>query len=511
MTSQTAQDNVVIRVKTERDVPPSYCAGNHGIVNHTLDSPQLNGRVANADGFHHARQQMILKEETVQGNGSAFSQIEGTSRIVKQEAVEAETCSDIYNRNKKAPVRSRSKSEGQIKPPQDNSLHDLRERTSPEKVKREYLNHVFRPGSVSRPENTFRAESASRPVPTRPEDIITSQPSLRGSESRLFQPEERIRNLHFEALKTPRGSALYASDLSYPAKQVFNQFQLAPTMASNLAQNSSVVSQRGFTARRNDDLLPRHEQQQPFQRETNHAASSVYGNNGVPQQFMPKGDGSKATSGRFQEESRINGSPPARPAQSPVSPQQNGSIPPEKNETNSTIHKKDEEPVWKTYQWYRDRKRPHSLQTKRQKAEQTIFMQYNEIRCKRVKEGRVVDVRRRASEPWFFPYSKETDQLPAKRARSPQEDTSQMSTIEHLASQPPQTLRCFSANQDSSSIPPMEIRHLDSNVRARNSKRRNSEESHFNSKGNFHCACGREHGNISQEKTAKHVIFCHEK
>lgn len=75
MTSQTAQDNVVIRVKTERDVPPSYCAGNHGIVNHTLDSPQLNGRVANADGFHHARQQMILKEETVQGREVAMLNI----------------------------------------------------------------------------------------------------------------------------------------------------------------------------------------------------------------------------------------------------------------------------------------------------------------------------------------------------------------------------------------------------------------------------------------------------
>lgn len=66
MASQIAfQDNVVIKIKTERDMPPSYCKGSHnGIV---LDSPQLSGRVASTDRLHHTREQMNFQEETAQG------------------------------------------------------------------------------------------------------------------------------------------------------------------------------------------------------------------------------------------------------------------------------------------------------------------------------------------------------------------------------------------------------------------------------------------------------------
>lgn len=62
MASQIAfQDNVVIKIKTERDVPSSYCSENYGSPPN-LDSPQQNGRVASLDHFHHARQQMIFQD-----------------------------------------------------------------------------------------------------------------------------------------------------------------------------------------------------------------------------------------------------------------------------------------------------------------------------------------------------------------------------------------------------------------------------------------------------------------
>lgn len=66
MASQTAfQDNVVIRIKTERDLPSSYCSENHDSLG--LDSPQQNGRLESVDYFHHARQPMIF-EDAAQGN-----------------------------------------------------------------------------------------------------------------------------------------------------------------------------------------------------------------------------------------------------------------------------------------------------------------------------------------------------------------------------------------------------------------------------------------------------------
>ena len=66
MASQTAfQDNVVIKIKTERDLPSVYCTENDG--SRGLHSPQQNGRLESVDYFHHARQPMIF-EDAAQGN-----------------------------------------------------------------------------------------------------------------------------------------------------------------------------------------------------------------------------------------------------------------------------------------------------------------------------------------------------------------------------------------------------------------------------------------------------------
>lgn len=66
MASQIAfQDNLVIKIKSERDVPSSYCAESHGAVG--VDSLKLRGRLASTDRFNHSRQQMIFGEETSPG------------------------------------------------------------------------------------------------------------------------------------------------------------------------------------------------------------------------------------------------------------------------------------------------------------------------------------------------------------------------------------------------------------------------------------------------------------
>lgn len=441
------------------------------------------------------------------GNGS-FSQIEATSRI-KQEAVDG-----VWNDKKPPSARSRSASvDREVKSSEDNSLHEFPRRSSPEKIKRKYSNHEPYP-PTSRQENYSRPESVSRP-----EDIVTSPSSLRGPESRLFQPDERIRNLHFEALKNPRGSIVHANDLSYPYKQVYDSFQPATMVPVVESSINPVMSQR-FTARRNDDLSP-DGQQQSFQRETNRAPSPLYGNDGVRR--LLSGEGSTVNFSRFQEKlgSGINGSQSDKPGQN-VSKQQNGLASPDNNASKSTVFKKDEEPVWKTYQWYRDRKRPPSQQTKRQKAEQTIFMQYNEIRCKRVKEGKIINgSRRRASEPWLPIYSKEIDHTSPSSPKRPRtiessrgETITQIGAIEHFVSQPLQTPSRFLANQgkvpDTSSTSPREIRHVENNVRAYSFERKSSDERHFNGNANFQCICGRENGNYTQEKTAQHVIFSRE-
>jgi len=135
--------------------------------------------------------------------------------VVKQEAVDDIPCSNDYNYDK--PRRSSTPSgDKEAKSPKDNSLHELLGRSSPQKMKREYLNHASRSESAPRAENSSRTEVVSGP-----EEASRSPPSLRGPESRLFRPDERIIILHFEALKKWQRSTSPVNDWSYPNKQAF--------------------------------------------------------------------------------------------------------------------------------------------------------------------------------------------------------------------------------------------------------------------------------------------------
>ena len=420
--------------------------------------------------------------------------------VVKQEAVDDIPCSNGYNHDKhrrSSAGSSTSSEDREVKSPQDNSLYRMPGRSPPQKLKREYLNHA------SRPENSSRTESASHP-----EEFSRSPPSLRGPESRLFQPDERIRNLHFEALKKRRRSTSTVNDWSYPTKQVFKRFQPASILVEKNVDPA--LSTQLFSARRNDDSSPR-ERQQSFQREkleTSHV-TSLYGNEGVTQ--LINGERRTAKSNDFHEKpmSGINGSLPDRPVKTISSPAL-----PENNASNSTVYQKDEEPVWKTYQWYRDRKRPLSQQTKRQKTEQTIFVQYNEIRCKRVEEGRMVTERRRASEPCLDSfYSRDMDRLspsPPTKARSVESSHGEG----HFTSQSPQAPSRFLADHrvlpHTTSISHRATGHLKNGVQKYNFEKRNSDESYFNGKAHFRCKCCKEVGTFAKEKTAQHVIFGHE-
>lgn len=440
------------------------------------------------------------------GNGSP-SQLDTCPVVVKQEAVDDIPCTNGYKHDKNqrsSTGSSPSSEEKEVKSPHDNSLHALPGRSSSQKMKRDYLNHASRLESTSCPENSSGTEGASRP-----EEISRLSPSLHGPESRLFQPDERIRNLHFEALKKRQHSTSPANDWSYPTKQVFKRFKPAPISVER--STDPAMSTQRFHTRRNEDFSPR-EQQQSFQyekRETNHV-TSLYGNEGVTQ--LVNGERSTAKSNGFHEKPRINGSLPDRPVKKVSS-----TVLPENNVSNSTADQKDEEPVWKTYQWYRDRKRPLSQQTKRQKTEQTIFMQYNEIRCKRVEEGRMVNERRRASEPCLDPiYSREKDHFsPSSPTKARSVESSHREG--HLTSQSPhvQAPSRFLADHrvlpHMSSSPLTPIRHLKNGVQEYNFERRNSSESYFNGKAHFQCVCGKGVGTFAKEKTAQHVIFGHEK
>ena len=420
------------------------------------------------------------------GNGPQ-SQHDACSVVVKQEKVDDIPCSNGYNYDK--PRRSPTPSENkEVKSPEDNSLYEFPGRSSPQKMKREYLNHTPRSESTPRAETSSRTESVS-PA----EEVSRSPPSLRGPESRLFQPDERIRNLHFEALTKRQRSTSYVDEWSHPTKRVFKGFQPALMMVER-SVDPAMPTQR-FPANVNDDLSPR-ERQHSFQRETRETNS----------------ERSTANSNGFHEKpmSGINGSLPDRLVKNVSSP-----VLQENNGSNGTLYQKDEEPVWKTYQWYRDRKRPLSQQTKRQKTEQTIFMQYNEIRCKRVEEGRMVNERRRASEPCLKPvYSRETDR--SSPSSPPKALCMEASSGEgHIASQSPQAPSRFLAGHrvlpHTSSTSRREIRQLKNGLRESNCQRRNSDESYFSGKANFQCVCGRESGTFAGEKASQRVIFSHEK
>lgn len=430
----------------------------------------------------------------------SFSQID-PHRIIKQETDE--------NYNITTPPRSaRSPSprgNRRSKSPQDNaSPHQFTENFSPDSMKKEYSEDVSPPGSAARSPNSPFFERRSHS-----EAIVVSNTTLHVPGSRLFRPDERMRNLHFEALKNHQGSTVHADDLPCTSKRVYSHYGSVPTMVSRYPENFVVPR---FRARSNEDFL-RHEWQQSSLYEVSHREPSLY-RNGITKVLNESEPRSKNTSNSFQEEQgpEVNGSSPNDPKT-----YQNGVSATGINSEQGAVHSKDEEPVWKKYQWYRDRKRPHSQQTKPRKLEQTIFMQYNEIRCRRVQEGKVVNPgRRRSSESWFLGNGKEVNHshpLSPKRARTREysygEAQSNIAVVEQLRSPPPQTLGYDNLERANKSyvLPRGNLTH---NVDEDNLERfKDADETDFNRTGNFYCFCGRE-GCIEQQRSARPVIFCHE-
>lgn len=489
---------MAVRVKTDKDSHLLYCTGTRGKV----DSLQLHENASNSESFGHTRQQMSFEEETAQGNES-FSQIEPRLTIKQEIDENYNITTSPCSARSPSPRRAR-----RSKSPQDNlSPHEFTERFSPDNMKREYSKDVSRPGNATRSEKYPFSESKSRPEAT-----VVSKTSLHVPGSRLFRPDERMRNLHFEALSNHQGSTV--DDLPSASKRVYSHYGSVPTMVSRFSENY-VVPQR-FRARSNEEFL-RHEWRQSSLHEVSHGEPPVY-RNGVAEVLNNSEPRSKNNSNGFQEEQDpgVNDSSP-----NDSKTYQNGFSVTGINSEKGAVHKKDEEPVWKKYQWYRDRKRPHSQQTKQRKLEQTIFMQYNEIRCRRVQEGKVVNAgRKRSSESWFLGDSKEISyqhRSSLKRARSLEysfgETQSNNAVVGQIRSSPPQTLGGVSADNseqaNKSYVLPRE--NLAHNVFDKDNLEgfKDAEETHFNTAGNFYCFCGRE-GCIEQQRSARHVIFCHE-
>jgi len=407
----------------------------------------------------------------------ANKEIEENPRItVKQERVEEMCNSAAYSDT--IPATSRKNRT----PRQETSMYEFRKELSPEKIKDKHLTRVSGPESPSHTDS-----------PTRP-----GSNNQRESESLLFPwtPKERLRNLRLEAVEKPsRGLYPGVSYLRYPVKRVYNRFQSAPTMASTFPENIS-ERQRRFATEMNLHLA-QGERKQTIQYEANRDGSSVDGN-------LSNGENSTIQEERGSRPRIQSSSPPNRTEQT-VSSQESGCTQPIVD--SSHLNKKDEEPVWKTYQWYRDRKRPYSQQVKRQKAEPTIFMQYNEIRDKRFKEGRVVSDKRRSSEPWTFPYTNESDPLsPSSHDTGTSFQSSHVITSHNDAHEQPESPNKRRKLLDNSNALPEDNRPSKGNVRAdENFMQQKHTGRHYSSSGNdLHQVSADENSNFEINKTAQH-------
>ena len=407
----------------------------------------------------------------------ANKEIEENPRItVKQERVDEMCNSAEYSDT--IPATSRKNRT----PRRETSMYEFRKKASPEKIKDKHLTRVSRPESPSHPDS-----------PTRP-----GSNNPRETESLLFPwtPKERLRNLGVEAVENPsRGLYPGVSYLRYPVKRVYNRFQSAPTMASNFPENIS-ERQRRFAAEMNLHLA-QGERKQTIQYEANHDGSSVDGN-------LSNGETSTIQEERNLRPRVQSSSPPNRTEQT-VSSQQNGSTQPIVD--SSHLNKKDEDPVWKTYQWYRDRKRPYSQQVKRQKAEPTIFMQYNEIRDKRFKEGRVVNDKRRSSEPWTFPFTNESNPLsPLSHDTGTSFQPSHVITTHNDAHGQPESPNKRRRLLVNSNALPKDNRPSNGNVRAdENFMQEKHTGRHYSSSGNdLYQVSADENSNFEINKTAQH-------
>ena len=298
--------------------------------------------------------------------------------IVKQEPVD-ETCNRPHN---VAPFSSAWK---KLQSRSD-SVDEFSEKISLENVKDG--SHSDR---ESPPKHTSHLDG-----PTRPEKIRKFPGSSREIESHSFSwpTEEELRRLRFEAGKSPlRASQNRVGYLPRPDKSSFSRFQSPPTANSYFAEG--IPGKQRITEGKLMEEVDNRERREILQYENAKR---------LPLDLTNAGENKRKATTITMNEDYGSNSPRER---SPLSRRsdQNGHTQKadstlQLNEKVNITHfnRKDEEPVWKTYQWYRDRKRPYTQQSKRHKAEQTIFMQYNEIRDKRCQEGKVVSDRRRFSE-----------------------------------------------------------------------------------------------------------------
>lgn len=368
MASQiTFQESMFVRVKDEEEA--FDCTG----ANHDRSYSDL--AESNHDS-NHSREQVMHGEKTTTDNHEPFKQITGRPRIsVKQERTEELCYSSRYtDRSSSAYRRNRSSNK-------ESTAYESRDEVAPENVKERQSAYSSRLESKSRPDSHTYTDS-----------VTTSKPTSSVAKSLFFpwQPRERIAAEHSLSPRT--------SFLCFPSKQVFSHFQTtSPFLTENFCERP-----RHFSAEMKVDTV-RREQQQNLQHKGNHRVSSVYGDGNVSEDSVEE---------ELRPSIRPQSlSPPGKPKKSGSSKQNGSSQRTEKPANSILLNRKDEEPVWKKYQWYRDRKRPYSQQAKRQKTEQPIFMQYNKMRDKRCKEGRLVSNNRRILEPWTSPVGSKSDAL----------------------------------------------------------------------------------------------------
>lgn len=250
----------------------------------------------------------------------------------------------------------------------------LDEDSNLDNMKKEDFKYLSRPESQSRPES-----------PTSPEKRAFSQSSPRDSENLFlpWQPMEQLKDSAFGVRKNPPYPR--TSYLCFPGKRT--HCRVLPPNSVESTPKSHILEQYFGKDAKADSIA--YGQERFCQHEENIGFSSIYD------------DENEYSDGRIKD--RL-GSKPRKKSISPTGKAEQNECTQTKDENISQdVNTKDEEPVWKKYQWYRDRKRPYSLQIKRHNAEQPVFKQYNDIRDKRFKEGRVVIDKRRVSEPWNFP------------------------------------------------------------------------------------------------------------
>ena len=325
---------------------------------------------------------------------------------VKQERVEGMCYSSAYNNTAPSATR-RNRTSSQAA-----TANGFCNEAPSENNKAEHLIHSSHPEIISNPASPIHAESST-----------TSGPALPNA-SLFFpwQPREGIRKPCLEAAKSaPLARNSY---LSFPAKRVVSRFRTTSAFPGNFSER-----QRHFGAEMMVDSAHLKRQQTLQQLQANRGLSLIYENE--------NGTENSITHEELGPRPPLQSLTPPRGTQQIASLQQNGSTQPSEKTTNSKhLNSNDEEPVWKKYQWYRDRKRPYCQQTKRHKAEQPIFMKYNEIRDQRFKEGRVVSDKRRLSEPWSLPLGNESDPpSPSSHNSATNFQSSQLVTLQNGSSE----------------------------------------------------------------------------